>query len=78
MVALDDLTRLGWALSESGFNYLLSEAEDGASAKDLADIALDTDLKIIGQVGCKIGPHSMAMQHRIDWSLTFLVIQILP
>ena len=49
MVALNELTQMGWSLTAEGFDYLLSEAEEGAKARDLADIALDTDLKLIGE-----------------------------
>ena len=50
MASLEDLLRLGWSLSESGFGHLLSHYEDETpSASELATFALDFDLKMIGK-----------------------------
>lgn len=50
MVYLEDLQKLGWSLTESGFGHLLSHFEDETpSATEVANFALDFDLKMIGK-----------------------------
>ena len=50
MVVLEDLGKMGWSLSESGFGHLLSHfEEEPPGVNELAKFALDFDLKQIGK-----------------------------
>ena len=54
MVSLSDLEAKGWSISADGLEHLKSELEDEFDLQDVIDLALDTDLKLIGKALLKI------------------------